>query len=144
MEQNCVWLFYYFYFERNCDVLKSKSSYILLNRNINFKKIETESKWKIPHTVLGIWTMCFSSYKNCKLKVKLWWIRALKRKKSSFFIRFILSEGKFFNIYVLSPCIVYWRKFQDIYTFTYKKKILHTLLLLVFKTVESLQCILKV
>ena len=24
-EQNCVWLFYYFYFERNYDVLKSKN-----------------------------------------------------------------------------------------------------------------------
>ena len=24
-EQNCVWLFYYFNFERNYDVLKSKS-----------------------------------------------------------------------------------------------------------------------
>ena len=29
------------------------------------------------------------------------------------------------------------------YTFTYQKTLLHTLLLLVFKIVESLQCILK-
>ena len=33
---------------------------------------------------------------------------------------------------------------QNIYTFfTYKKKLLHTLLLLVFKIIVSLQCILK-
>ena len=35
-EQNCGWLFYFFDFERNYDVLKSKSSSILLNKNINF------------------------------------------------------------------------------------------------------------
>ena len=33
--------------------------------------------------------------------------------------------------------------FQNIHTFTYQKTLLHTLLLLVFKIVESLQCILK-
>ena len=31
-EQNYGWLFYYFYFERNYDVLKSKSRCILLNK----------------------------------------------------------------------------------------------------------------
>ena len=40
-EQNCVWLFYHFNFERDYDVLKPKSSWILLNKNINFNKHET-------------------------------------------------------------------------------------------------------
>ena len=39
-----MWPFCYFSFERNYDVLKSKSPYILLNKNINFNKNETESK----------------------------------------------------------------------------------------------------
>ena len=39
-----MWLFYYFDFEKNYDVLKSKSPYIPLNKNINFNKIEMESK----------------------------------------------------------------------------------------------------
>ena len=39
-------LFLYFNFERNYDVLKSKSPCILLNKNINFNKNETESKMK--------------------------------------------------------------------------------------------------
>ena len=39
-----MWLFYYFNFERNYDVLKSKSPCILLNKNINFNKNETELK----------------------------------------------------------------------------------------------------
>ena len=41
---NFVWLFYYFYFEMNYDVLKSKSPCFLLNNNINFNQNETESK----------------------------------------------------------------------------------------------------
>ena len=32
-----MWLFYYFYFERNYDVLKSKIPYFLLNKYIKFK-----------------------------------------------------------------------------------------------------------
>ena len=47
-EQNCAWLFYYFHFERNYDVLKSKSPCILLNKNINFNKNKTESKMENP------------------------------------------------------------------------------------------------
>ena len=39
-----MWLFYYFNFERNHDVLKSKSPSILLNKYVNFNKNETESK----------------------------------------------------------------------------------------------------
>ena len=44
----CAWLFYYFNFERSYDVLKSKSPCILLNKNINFNKNETEPKMKNP------------------------------------------------------------------------------------------------
>ena len=36
--------FYYFNFERNYDVLKSKSACFLSKKNINFNKNETESK----------------------------------------------------------------------------------------------------
>ena len=86
--------------------------------------------------------MCFSLDKNCKLKVKLWWAETHKRKKRVFFVTFILTEGNFFNICVLSHCLVYWIYFKNINTFTYQKTLLHPLLLLVFKFVESLQCIL--
>ena len=50
-EQKCVWLFYYFHFERNYDVLKSKNICFLLNKNINFNENETKSKMENPtHT----------------------------------------------------------------------------------------------
>ena len=44
----CVWLFYYFNFEKYYAVLKSKGPYFLLNKNINFDKNEMESKMKNP------------------------------------------------------------------------------------------------
>ena len=58
--------------------------------------------------------MCFNWYKNCKLKVKLWWVGTRDRKNRALFVSFILY------------------------------RLFHALLLLVFKIVESLQYILKV
>ena len=63
-EQKCMWFFYYFNFERNYDVLKSKSPCFLLNKNINFNTNETESKLENPHTPFERRTLCFSSYKS--------------------------------------------------------------------------------
>ena len=46
-----MWLLYHFNFERNQDVLKSKSPCYLLNKNINLNKIEGESKMEnLTHT----------------------------------------------------------------------------------------------
>ena len=63
-EENYVWLFFYFNFERSYNVLKSKSRCIFLNKNINFSKNKMKLKIENP-------TLCFSSYKNRKLKIKL-------------------------------------------------------------------------
>ena len=78
--------------------------------------------------------MCFSSYKNWKLKVKLWWIGAREGRKRAFFVQCILSEEIFFNICVLSQCMVYWIHFQNISTFTYQKTLLHALFCLFLKS----------
>ena len=43
-----MWLFCYSDFERNYDVLKSKSLCILLNKNTNLNKNETELKIENP------------------------------------------------------------------------------------------------
>ena len=53
------------------------------------------------HTVLKRRTLCFSSYKNRKS------VGTRERKKRAFFMPLILSEGNFFNICVLSQCIMY-------------------------------------
>ena len=80
-----MWIFYYFNFERNYDILKSNSPCILLNKIINFNKNGMESKPENP------------------TKEK----RGRKRKERTFFVPCILSEGNFFDICILSQCIVY-------------------------------------
>ena len=138
--------FYYLNFESNYQVLKSKSLCILLNKNINLNKNETELMGKIPYTVLERRTLCFTSYKNRKLKAKLWWDGACERKQRIFFVPLTLSNGNLIwqRFVFLPQCILYWMHFQNIHTFTYQKTLLHTLLLLlIFKMVESIQCILN-
>ena len=43
-----MWLFYYFYFEKTYEVLKSKGLCFLLNKNIDFYKNETKSENATP------------------------------------------------------------------------------------------------
>ena len=61
-----------------------------------------------------------------------------RKKKEGIFVPFILSEGNFFNICVLSQCAVY----LNINTL-YQKNITSYTFLLVFKIVERLQRILN-
>ena len=61
---------------------------------------------------------------------------SLQKKKEGIFVPFILYEGNFFNICVLSQCIVYCIHFQNIHTFTNKKTLLHTLTAKVDKLFE--------
>ena len=102
-EQNCLWLFYYFDTERNCPRVHA----------FFWRKIKTLIKtkrnwiWKIPHTILERQTLCFSSYKNRELKIKLQWIGARGRKMKTFFVPFIFSEGNFLIFVFLSQRIVY-------------------------------------
>ena len=123
----------------------SNSPCILLNKNINFNKNETESNMgNSTHSFRETDLVCFSSCKNRKLKVKRWWVGARERKKRASFVPFILPEGDFFNICVLSQCIKYLIYFQNLHTFTYQKTLLYTLLVFVFKVVKSLQYIFKI
>ena len=62
--------------------------------------------WKTTHTLLEKRTLCFSSYKNHKLKVNCDELE-LEKEKTGFFVALILSEGNFFEICILSQCIVY-------------------------------------
>ena len=65
-----------------------------------------------------------------------------RKKKEGIFVSFILSEGNFLTfVFYLNVCIEY--TFTRYILLYIKKTLLHTLVLLVFKIVESLQCILK-
>ena len=84
-----------------------KSPCILLNKNINFNKNKRKSKMENAIRGSERWTLWFSSNKNRKLKIKLWWVGARERKKRASFVPFILSEGNFFNICVLNTLSEY-------------------------------------
>ena len=59
---------------------------LLVELKHNFNKNETESKMENPtHSFRDMNVLCFSSYKNRELKVKLWWIRNYDRKKEFIF-----------------------------------------------------------
>ena len=88
-----LWLFYYFNFERNYDVLTSKSPCILLNKNINFnnnKKNRIENGKS--HTVLKRRTLCFSLYENRKLK-DCDELELAKEKREHFLYRLFCLKG---------------------------------------------------
>ena len=42
-------------------------------------------------------TMCFSSYKNCELKVNLWWVEVRERKKTVFFVNDYVVRRNYFQ-----------------------------------------------
>ena len=89
--------------------LKSKSPCILLNKNTNFNKNDWNRKWKIPHTVLERRTLCFSSYKNPKMKLELWWVGARERIKRHFLYHLFCPKKIFltFVFYLDLLCIKY-------------------------------------
>ena len=92
-----MWLFYYFNFERNYDVLKSKSSCILLNKNINFNKNETELKMENHTLSFRKTNVVFQLMYEPQIKSKTvmsWSSR--KKKEGIYFV-----EGNFFNICIL-------------------------------------------
>ena len=120
--------------------------WILLHKNVNFNKHETESKIENPTNIFRV-EPCALAYIRIKKKVKLWLLGGHKKKENTFLEPFILSEGNFLKICVLSQCIVntiQWIHFLNIRTILlHIKKLLHTLFLIVFKITKSLQCILK-
>ena len=66
-----MWLLYYFNFERNYDVLKSKCLCIFLNKNINFNKNETELKMENPTYNFRETNLMLQLIKESQIKVKL-------------------------------------------------------------------------
>ena len=57
-----------------------------------------------------------------------------KEKRGHFLYRLFCPKDFFFNICVLSQCIVHWIHFQNIYTFTCQKTLLYTFFCLFLKS----------
>ena len=85
--------------------------------------MKRNGKWKIPHTLLERRALCVHSYKNCKLKVKPWWIGASEKKRIFCNVLFCTKE---------SPVNV-----QNIYAVTYQKIWLDTLFCLLIKSSKA-------
>ena len=94
-------------------------------------KLNTKSK--ILPTLFERRTLCFNLSKNWKLKIKLWCVAARERKKSAFFLTFILSKANLSSVFILS----HWINFQNIYTFKYQKTLLHTLFYFLLKSSKT-------
>ena len=79
---------------------------------------------------------------NCKQKCDE---LKFKKDKRVFFVLLgnIYCKGNIFNIFVLSQSIVYWINFIEYTYFYISKNITSYTLLLVFKIVGSLQCVLN-
>ena len=95
-------IIYYFDFKRNYDVLKSKSPCILLNKNINFNKNETESKMESPTHSFRETNLVLQLRSESQIKSKTRMSWSQRKKKRAFFVPFVLCEGHFFNIYFIT------------------------------------------
>ena len=74
-------------------------------------------------------------HKGLRMQWRLIFANVLRLSRIRLWIvYFIYFKTFFFNICVLSQCIVYWIHFENIHTFTYKKTLLHTLFCLVLNS----------
>ena len=123
--------------EGNYGVLKSKSRCILLNKNKNFDKNETESKIKNPTHCFRDMNLAVQLKKESNMKNKTVMSWSFQKKKYGIFCAVYFAEGNFFNIRFLSQCILYWVQFQNKHTFTYQKISLHTFFCLFLKSSKA-------
>ena len=107
LEPNCVWLFHHFNFKRNYDLLRSKSPFIVLNKNINFYKNKTESKMGNPTHSFRKTQVVVPLIEESQIKSKIVTSWSLRKKKEGTFCTAYFVRWKVFNICVLSQCLVY-------------------------------------
>ena len=122
-------LFYYFNFERNYYVLKPMSSCSLQNKNMNFNKNETESKMENP------------SFRERNLVLCRWSSR--KKKRGHFCTVYFVRKNFFKHLCFISIYSVLNTLSKYTYFYISESNTSCTSLL-VFKIVESLQCILSI
>ena len=92
-----MWLFYCFNFERNYDDLKSKSPCILLNKNINFNKNDTELKMENPTHSFRENDLVLQLIQESQIKSKTVIKWSLQKNKDDIFVQLILSKDFFFD-----------------------------------------------
>ena len=107
-----------------------KSKWAFTNTGISESKMENPThSFRETNLVLQ-----FIEELQIKSKTVMSW--SSRKKKRVFFAPFILPKGMFFNICILSQCIVYWIHSQNIHTFTHQKTLLHTVFCLFLKSLK--------
>ena len=91
-----MWLFCYFNFERNYDILKSKSVCFLLNKNINFNKNETESKTENPTRTCSHMNRVLQLIQESRIKSKNIMSWSSRKKKRVQFLKRLLRQKEIF------------------------------------------------
>ena len=63
---------------------KGKEYMLFVEQNYKLSQKRDWIENEKSHTALERWTLWFSSYKNCVLKVRLWWVGFPERKRVYF------------------------------------------------------------
>ena len=132
-----------FYFERNHEVLKSKSLCFLLKKYIKFYKNKTEWKMENPtrsfrginHVLQLVWEL------QIKCKTVMSWIS--EKKKQFMFCNVHFFRGELFQHLCFILIYNVLNKFLEYICFYIYKKITSYTLVACFKFFKILQCILK-
>ena len=92
--------------------------FFLLNKIQTLIKTKQNRKWKIPHMFIERRAFPTHVYRETmfqligeseiKSKTVISW--GSRKEKEHIFVTFILSEGNFCSIFVLSQYMVYWKK----------------------------------
>ena len=143
LEQSCVWLFYYFNFERNYDVSKSNGSCILLNENINFNKSKTETKMENPTHNFRETNPVLQLIKELQIKSKTVISWSSQKKREGIFSNVYFVRMKFFRHLRFISMYSVLNTLSEYRYFYISKSINPYTFLLVFKIVGSPQCIPK-
>ena len=116
---------------------------ILLNKNVNFNKNETESKMENPTHSFRETNLALQLIQESQIKRKsvMSW-SSQKKKESIFCIVYFVRRNFFLHLSFVSMYSVLNTLSEYTYLYISKNITSYTFLLL-FKIVESLQCILK-
>ena len=113
--------------------------FLFINKTIRLSNLKTRTA--INAKMLGF-VICVEAIvyllldilHDCTFKSKSVMSWSSRKKKEGIFCTVYFARRNFFNIRVLSQCIVYWIHFQNMHIFTYQKTLLHTLFCLFLKS----------
>ena len=98
--------------------LKVKEHMLFVEKIQTLIEREWNRKWIIPHTLFERWTLRFSLLRSKSKTVMSWSSR--KKKECIFCNDYFCLKNFFFNICVLSQCVVCWINFENIYFYILK------------------------